>query len=321
MSDTTDDLLNYEVHPVAALFPYIEGDAFREFVEDIRTNGQREPVVLDVDGRLLDGRNRARACQVLGIDVKETRYSGDNVDGWIISHNVHRRHLTTSQKAMIAARLATLKQGGSNNPVGRNQHEVKGSNEPLTCDRSQTERSAPSIVEAANQFNVARESVKRARAVIESGDAELIQAVDSGELTVSGAAKKVRATKETVKPKKQASDVRVKQIRDLADKGATSEQIAKQIGIAEVYVRRLARDNNVLIVADEVRRGVRRLNHDVILGNTAESLEVASMALRDIDPSQLDRDEAVERLDSLTASINAIATAVKKIKESLHEQA
>lgn len=54
--------VNYEIHPVAALFPYIEGEAFREFVEDISANGQREPVVLDRDGRLIDGRNRARAC-------------------------------------------------------------------------------------------------------------------------------------------------------------------------------------------------------------------------------------------------------------------
>lgn len=72
---------------------------------------------------------------------------------------------------MIAARLATLKVG---NPTGANQHTVgNGSIEPIpnTCRT----RPAPSIEDAASQLNVSRESVKRARAVIESGDGELIK--------------------------------------------------------------------------------------------------------------------------------------------------
>ncbi|HEY0889593.1 MAG TPA: hypothetical protein VGE38_08285 [Nocardioides sp.] len=309
-------VLNYEVHPVAALFPFIEGEAFREFVEDIRVNGQREPVVLDAEGRLLDGRNRARACQALGIDVKETRYSGDDVEQWIISHNVHRRHLTTSQKAMIAARLATLKHGSN-----QYAEKVDGSKEPSTPE-AKSERSAPSIVEAAAQFNIARESVKRARAVIESGDDDLIKAVESGEKTVSAAAREVRSSAPAAADDKRAwvrAEERVKQISDLAERGATSAQIAREIGVSEIQVRRLAREHGVLIIADEVRGKVRRLNYDVILANAAESVEVASMAVRDIDPGQLDKEEALERLDSLTTSINALSKAVKKIKESLHE--
>lgn len=184
------DTINYEVHPVAALFPFIEGDAFREFVEDIRANGQREPVVLDDAGRLIDGRNRARACQALGIDVKESRYSGDDVESWIVSHNVHRRHLTTPQRSMIAARLATLKRGGVEG--NSNASKTNRSIDPFVSE-------SPSIDEAASQLNVSASSVKRARSIIESGDAEVIKAVESGEKSLHAGSQQVRKPPE--KPK------------------------------------------------------------------------------------------------------------------------
>lgn len=57
--------MSYEVHPAAALFPMMSGQAFEEFVTDIREHGQQDPAVLDTAGRLIDGRNRARACKVL----------------------------------------------------------------------------------------------------------------------------------------------------------------------------------------------------------------------------------------------------------------
>jgi len=101
----------FPVHPAAELFPLMQGADFDAFVEDIRVNGQQEPVVLDADGRLLDGRNRARACTSLGLRITTRRYDGDDPMQFVISHNLHRRHLTDSQRAMIAAELATLQMG------------------------------------------------------------------------------------------------------------------------------------------------------------------------------------------------------------------
>ena len=56
------DPATMEVHPTANLFPMIEGTEFDELVADLRQNGLRTPLVLHPDGRLLDGRNRLRAC-------------------------------------------------------------------------------------------------------------------------------------------------------------------------------------------------------------------------------------------------------------------
>lgn len=143
---------------------------------------------------------RARACQTLGVDVKETRYLGDDATAWIISHNVHRRHLTESQRAMIAARLANLSEG-------------RPAEETQSIDRVSSVRQA----DAAAALNVGTASVGRARAVVKSGDVDLIRSVDAGETSVSKAAEQVRARDKRVHV---AASERVQQITELARRRA-----------------------------------------------------------------------------------------------------
>lgn len=97
----------YEVHPFADKFPLIAGDEFDELVADIKANGQREPVLLSHDGRMLvDGRNRYRACEAAGCAPKVTRLSADydeaKILSLIVSANVERRHLDKGQRAFLA---------------------------------------------------------------------------------------------------------------------------------------------------------------------------------------------------------------------------
>lgn len=99
------------VHPAAAVFPLIHGADFEAFVEDIERNGLNQPVTLDAEGRVLDGRNRVRACERLGIEPSTVVYDGDDPVQFVISQNLHRRQMTDSQRAMAAAELATLSRG------------------------------------------------------------------------------------------------------------------------------------------------------------------------------------------------------------------
>jgi ParB-like chromosome segregation protein Spo0J len=93
------------VHPLADSFPMMLDGELQELAADIKKNGQREPVVfVEIDGErtLIDGRNRLAACAMVGVKPWTTTATELNDDAatraFIISHNVHRRHLTPEER-------------------------------------------------------------------------------------------------------------------------------------------------------------------------------------------------------------------------------
>src|SRR6266436_1010415 len=106
----------YKFHPYADLFPMLDENSvgFKALVEDIEQRGQQEYIRL-YEGMILDGRNRYRACQKLGLDIKTMDFVLPDPIGFVLSANLHRRHLNEGQRAMVAAKLTSLE-------VGRNQH-------------------------------------------------------------------------------------------------------------------------------------------------------------------------------------------------------
>jgi ParB-like chromosome segregation protein Spo0J len=92
-------------HPLADRFPPIEGVEFDELVADIKANGLIEPIVM-LDGMILDGRNRYRACVAADVEPTFRPFTGDDPAAYVISANIHRRHLTAEQKRdLIAERI------------------------------------------------------------------------------------------------------------------------------------------------------------------------------------------------------------------------
>ena len=91
-----------ELHPLCTLFPRLSGYEFDCLKLDIKENGQREPIITH-DGMILDGGNRYRACIDLGIEPSLMRFGGDSIATYVLSANLHRRHLTSGQQAAIVA--------------------------------------------------------------------------------------------------------------------------------------------------------------------------------------------------------------------------
>lgn len=90
-------------HPYADRFPMLGGEELERLAADIAENGLQNPIVLDTDGRILDGRNRWAACEIANVTPTTVLYEGDDLAAFVLSQNVSRRHLTTGQQAMSTA--------------------------------------------------------------------------------------------------------------------------------------------------------------------------------------------------------------------------
>jgi hypothetical protein len=91
-------------HPYAELFPLMDEAALQELADDIGQNGLQQPI-WTLDGQILDGRNRWKACRIANVECKAVEYEGDDPLGFVVSLNLHRRQLTPSQRAMIGVEL------------------------------------------------------------------------------------------------------------------------------------------------------------------------------------------------------------------------
>ena len=156
----------YEIHPLAELFPPLDAAGINQLAEDIKERGLQEPVTL-YENKIIDGRNRQKACLVAGVELRTRTYEGDDPIGFVLSANFHRRMLNENQRAMVGAALAKLK-------LGDNQHTqyTKG----ISAEK------------AAKLLNVGTASIERAKRVLASGDAKLIAEVQAGNKSVTAAA-------------------------------------------------------------------------------------------------------------------------------------
>jgi N6-adenosine-specific RNA methylase IME4 len=170
--------MHFEFHPLANLFPLVEGAALDELSADIKANELHEPIDI-YQGKILDGRNRYRAMSAAGIKIEQrhVRYFcpelyGDPV-AYVISKNLRRRHLNESQRAMVAANLATMRQG--------ERTDVEPSAKLQKVDQKN----------AAERLSVSPRTVADAVKVRNEAAPEVRHAVEQGKLPVSSAAKLV----------------------------------------------------------------------------------------------------------------------------------
>jgi hypothetical protein len=86
-------------HPFADIFPLMEGEEFKALVDDIGKNGLNETIAL-FEGKVLDGRNRERACAAAEVKPRYHQFRGTEADAraYVVSMNIRRRHLKPADK-------------------------------------------------------------------------------------------------------------------------------------------------------------------------------------------------------------------------------
>ena len=171
-----------EIHELANLIPTMSDDEFHELVKDIEANGLLEPIML-YEGRILDGRHRYRACMEIGLLPEYEEYTGKDALQYVISKNLHRRHLNETQRTIIASRLANMTRADAG--ILGNIAQGNATANLRLRDNKITQ------AKAAQMLNVSPRIVTTVKAV-EREAPELIPQMESGKMSANEAYKTVK---------------------------------------------------------------------------------------------------------------------------------
>jgi hypothetical protein len=178
---------NLEFHELANVFPMMSD---LELADDIKKNGLLERITL-FEGKILDGRNRYKASKLASYQFTEKDFVSFNgtreqAIELVISKNILRRHLTSDQRAAIAAELhAKMGKRGPGQP--KKELSVNAEN---TFPSAQEQKQ-----KAAAKMDVSVDKLETASAVL-NADKEKHAAVKSGQIKLSQAQAEIKAEKQ-----------------------------------------------------------------------------------------------------------------------------
>jgi ParB-like chromosome segregation protein Spo0J len=175
-----------EFHEAANIFP-LDEEHIDELAADIRKNGLRVPIET-LDGKIIDGRRRHLACGRVGVKPTYRAVQEDDPIAYVLTLNLHRRHLTPSQAAMVGARVKEMynrqakeRQREAGKTHGRGKEKVPVNlPEPIGTGDARDQ--------AARAVGVSGKTIDYATKVITRAIPEVVKAVDEGRMAVSTAA-------------------------------------------------------------------------------------------------------------------------------------
>lgn len=233
--------MNHEFHEFSAMFPLMEGEDFDALVHDIKTHGQRELIVV-LEGKILDGRNRYLACKKLGISPRIRTFQcidGSPLD-YVWSQNVARRHLSASQRSLAMAKKANFIEHG-------HVKSQRAKSDKQIC--SSPKSPIISITEAAKIANVSPRQMIRAKTVLAHGTQEQVEAIEKGKRTVWNVEEEIRVEKNWPSSSKTGYRIQIRgnktleqlgrELIKIESDGLTAEDAAKKGNISPATYRKL----------------------------------------------------------------------------------
>ncbi len=192
-----DQEVHRKYHPLASLFPLMEGQDFDEFKADIAAHGLREAIWLHPDSSVIDGRNRHRACIETETQPRFRTWGGTgSLVAFIVSMNLHRRHLTSSQRAAIALDALPMLE----EEARKRQATSTGGAAPQLTERFQEAGKGTAAEQAAQLFNTNPHYVHDAKKLQEEAP-DLLEGVRVGEYTIPKAKRELRKRQRAAMPR------------------------------------------------------------------------------------------------------------------------
>lgn len=176
----------FKVHPVADVFPMMPDDELMKLGDDIKANGLKTPIEVRRHGRLddkgvysydlevIEGRSRLEAMQRAGIelgesDINEIELEDDAVVAYVISANIHRRHLTKQQQVelIIAAHEAAADKPRHDGEVS-DLPDLPGFLDRRKGGRGKKDEAKAAVVTSAKELGVSKRTAERVIAEMRS---------------------------------------------------------------------------------------------------------------------------------------------------------
>jgi ParB-like nuclease family protein len=272
-------------HPLADVLPLLSQKQYGELVESIKVQGLLEPITLYED-KILDGRNRYRACLDASVKPVTEDFKGKDPIAFVLGKNLHRRHLTVGQRAMVAAKYAKL-------PKGDVWKGVSG---------ARNRASSLTRKEAAELLSISEYAVDQAKVVHANGTPEEIASVVDGKVRLNRVFKRVNGRKKAKAVEKfqkfQENNKRHHGSKIAIPKGFATISAAARAGIR---VEQAGGSKSAGIKASGLTSQTYDGARDIVLLNDRDGLSNADRVLVK---------EAMHRLDVL----HTIGSAAKLIK-------
>jgi len=182
-----------EWHEASRIYPMLSDDLLQELAADIRENGLLEPILIDVDDRIIDGRNRYAACKIAEVEpVFEVHTDADSIVSVVLSLNHKRRHLNKGQLAACAAKAEELMKA-EREAAAERRKATEGRPKKLSqkVDSVSDRNDSKTVSRVAEQFGTNRQYVADARKIRDESP-ETLDRVHTGEITLQDAKREVR---------------------------------------------------------------------------------------------------------------------------------
>lgn len=167
--------MELQAHKFANIFPMIDGEQLEQLKKDIKEHGLMQPIVL-FEGKILDGRNRYKACKDIGIEPKFEEYKGTKPLEFVISGNLKRRHLTADQRAVISLEVMPMLEEEARKRQIRKPNSV--------MEKFPEQNKGTASEKAGKMFNVNERYVRDIKKLKEAGRIDVIENIKQGKQTL-----------------------------------------------------------------------------------------------------------------------------------------
>ena len=251
-------------HEHANKLPLIEGKEFDELVGDINKHGLQEKTVYTLNGKILDGRNRFRACKKLGIteQINFTEFKGTKQEAliFVLSLNLYRRQLTSYQKIeLVDLSLASEKaEAAKKRKMGLRQ----GSSRLVSTTLNRESKPIDIKNKIAKLTKTSKNTVSKSRKIMSEGTENQKERARSGKSSISAVYKEIKSSDTPLT--KPINSTQIQQLEHtIQQKDTQIQQLEQTIKKLQETIEEYEDDDVYYTDEDEENIQIQQLEHTI----------------------------------------------------------